>query len=40
MIKVIGEMYDVESLEVVDELRMKELKMLRTRRCAQISDIN
>ena len=32
MIKVIGEMYDVESLEVVDELRMKELKMLRSLR--------
>lgn len=30
MIKVIGEIQDVESLEVVDDLRMKELKLWRT----------
>ena len=33
MIKVIGEVQDVETLEVMDDLRMKELKMLRTCRC-------
>lgn len=32
MIKVIGEIQDIESLEVVDELRMMKLKMWRSLR--------